>query len=290
MFGRIAIPYLLMSFTGLFIAACSSNRESPDDYLNKAREMLEEDQYQMAKLYIDSVGILFPKEYSKIREGRVVMREVNSAEQKRTLAFCDSMLKVRQDELPTVSKNFVFQKDAEYESIGHYVYRTQLTDNNFDRTYLQTKVDEKGRLVLTSYYSGARSLGHSKIKVSGSDGTFAETLNVPNDGALNYAFKDGGTNYEIVRFNNKTENGVVNFILMHLDKSVNVELIGRSNKTYQINSQDKQATKAASDLSVVLTDINRLLNEIHLAQAKLEYLYNKENNTLPASESEHDNN
>lgn len=280
MFSRLSISYLLMSFSGLLIASCSSNKATPDDYLNRAKEMIQTNQYQMAKLYIDSVGILFPKEYSKIMEGRIIMREVNSAEQKRTLEYCDSMLKVRQDELPTVSRDFIFQKDPEYESIGHYVYKTQLSENNSNRTYLQTKVDEKGRLILTSYYCGP-SIGHSKIRVSDGNGIYAETMDVPPDGALNFTFSDGGSHYEIVRFNKKSENGVLNFVLMHLNKPVKVELIGHKNKTYKLSAKDKEAFKAASDLSVVLTDINRLINELHLAQAKLEYLYEKQHNMAP---------
>ena len=34
--------------------------------------------------------------------------------------------------------------------------------------------------------------------------------------------------------------------------------------------------KASTDLSAILTDINRLLDEVRLAQAKLDYLYSKQ--------------
>jgi len=249
---------------------------SPDDYLNEARELIQSEQYQLAKMYIDSVKILFPKEYSKIRESMSVMREVSFAEQQRTLAFCDSMLKVRQNELPAASANFVFQKDAEYETIGHYIYKTQLNEKNYGRTYLQTKVDEKGRLVLTSYYCGSRMLNHTRVKVLSNDRVYAETFEVPRDGALNYSFRDGHLNYEIVRFNSKSENGVANFILMHLNEPVSVILEGKISISYKMNIQDKQALKSAMELSVTLSDITRLLSEIHLAQAKIEYLIQKQ--------------
>lgn len=262
----------MLGFSGILISCATMKDPSADDYLDEARSLIQSEQYQLAKLYIDSVKILFPQDYSKIMEGISVMRQVSLAEQKRTLAYCDSMLKVRQNELPAVSKNFIFVKDAEYESIGHYVYKTQLQEKNYGRTYLQTKVDEKGRLVLTSYYSGNRVLNHTRIKVSGVDNLFAETFNVPNDGALNYSYEDGNLKYEIVRFSNKTENGVINFVLTNIDKPIYVMLLGNKSTSYNLNILDKQALVAATNLSVILSDINRLLSEIHLAQAKLEYL------------------
>lgn len=261
---------------GLF-GACSAMKDTgPDDYLNKARELMQAEEYQSAKLYIDSVRILFPKEFDKIREGMAIMRDVNLYEQQRTLAYCDSLLKVRQNELPEASKAFVFQKDPQFESIGHYIPKTQLTEENFGRTYLQTKVDERGRLVVTSYYAGAKPINHARIKASTQDGLFAESMTIPQDGALNYSFQDGGRQYEIVRLTDKTENGLVNFILMHLDAPVTIELSGDQTHTYTLTNQGKQALKATTNLSAILTDINRLLNEIRLAQAKLEYLYSKQ--------------
>lgn len=276
MFRQFLLPFTIVGVTG-FLTACTAMKDvGPDDYLDKAKELVKAEQYQSAKLYIDSVKILFPKEFSKIKEGLSIMREVNVEEQKRTLAFCDSMLKVRQNELPAATKNFSFQKDVEYESVGHYVPKSQVSENNFGRTYLQSKVDEKGRLIITSYYNGSKALNHTRIKASAGNGLFAESLPVPQDGALNYAFKDGGRQYEIVRLTNKTENGLVDFILLHKDMRLNIELFGDRNYSYVLNQQDKTALKASTDLSAILTDINRLLNEVRLAQAKLDYLYSKQ--------------
>ncbi|MDP4277019.1 MAG: hypothetical protein Q8914_05220 [Bacteroidota bacterium] len=276
MFRLFVFPTFILGVSG-FLMSCSSMKDlGPDDYLNRARELLKEEQYQSAKLYIDSVRILFPKEFSKIKEGISVMREVNFSEQKRTLAYCDSMLKIRQNELPGATQNFIFQKDAEYETIGHYVPKSLLAENNYGRTFLQSKVDEKGRLILTSYYCGAKKLNHTKIRVSSRDGIYAESSDVPRDGAMNYSFSDGGLQYEIVCFNSKTENGIVDFILAHMDNPVTIELNGNKSRTYVLTSQEKQALKASDNLSCILTDINRLLDEIRLSQAKMEYILRRQ--------------
>ena len=211
MFRQFLLPFAVVGVTGV-LTACSAMKDvGPDDYLDKAKELVKAEQYQSAKLYIDSVKILFPKEYDKIKEGISIMREVNVEEQKRTLAFCDSMLKVRQNELPAATKNFSFQKDAQYESVGHYVPKSQLSEANFGRTYLQSKVDEKGRLVITSYYRLLKALNHT-IKISAGNGLFAESMTVTR---LNYV-QGWWQQYEIL-LTNKTENGLVDFVLLHKD-------------------------------------------------------------------------
>lgn len=277
MIGRLLFASIQLSIAALLFSCSSVSEVRPDDYLMRAKELIQKQQYQLAKIYVDSVRIRFPKEFAKIREGLSVLREINFAEQNRTLAFCDSMLEIRQNELPAAKSNFTFEKNMEYETIGHYVYKSQVQDKNLGRTFLQTKVDEKGNLVLTSYYCGSRALNHNRVHVSAQDGTYAETATVPKDGALNYAFNDGSTRYEIVRFNRKSENGVINFVLLHQQQSVTVTLNGGTPKAYRFSNGDKQAMLAASNLSAILSDITKLLDEMRLAQAKLDYIYRKQN-------------
>jgi len=110
-------------------------------------------------------------------------------------------------------------------------------------------------------------------------------LVVPRDGALNYQFNDGGMHYEIVRFNQKAENGVVNFILSHENNPITITLAGGTSNVYKITTDERRAMKAASDLSVILTDINRLLNEIRLSQAKMSYIQKKQESFETSSDS-----
>lgn len=277
MIGRFLFASLQLSIAALLYSCSSVTEVRPDDYLVRARELIHKQQYQLAKIYVDSVRIRFPKEFAKIREGLSVLREINFAEQNRTLAFCDSMLEIRQSELPAAKSNFTFEKNMEYETMGHYVYRSQVQELNLGRTFLQTKVDEKGNLVLTSYYCGNRKINHDRVHVTAPDGTYAETLLVPYDGALNYRYNDGYTRYENVCFSRKKENGVINFILLHEKQAVTVTLIGGAPKAYNLSKGDKQAMQAASYLSVILSDITKLLDEMRLAQAKLDYIYRKQN-------------
>jgi len=107
---------------------------------------------------------------------------------------------------------------------------------------------------------------------------------VPKDGALNYSFNVENMHYETVRFNRKAEGGVINFVLLHSNQEVTVTMMGKTSKSYILKNDAKQAMLAASNLSAVLSDITRLLNERRLAQAKLDYIYRKQNH-LSASQS-----
>ena len=117
------------------------------------------------------------------------------------------------------------------------------------------------------------------------NGMYVESKIIPKDGALNYEFNDNGTHYEIVSFNKKAENGIVDFILTNINEPITIVLVGSSQKTYRVSSDDKTAMKAASNLSVILTDINRLLNEMRLSQAKLDYIYKKQETLKAESDS-----
>lgn len=276
MIGRSIKLSIYIGFAGIFSSCMTVSDIKPEDYLNHARELIQKQQFQLAKLYVDSVRICFPKEFNKIREGIRVMREIHFAEQSKTLAFCDSMLRVRQTQLPDIQKNFKFEKNEDYETIGHYVHRSQLSTNLINSTYLQSKVDERGNLFVTSYYCGSKPIKHQAVSVSAKDGTYAASKPVPADGALNYTFTNDGLYHEIVRFDRNAENGIVGFILHHKENNMQVKLSGQKMHVYKINVRDIKAMQDAYDLSAVLSDITRLLDEIRMAQAKLEYIRQKQ--------------
>lgn len=70
------------------------------------RSMYERNEFFAAKSEIDSIRILYPKEFKVIREGLTLMRQVEQKEAKRNLAFCDSLIPVKQQELEGLKKGF----------------------------------------------------------------------------------------------------------------------------------------------------------------------------------------
>ena len=79
---RVFAYHAFVGFCLIIMQSCVSNKKDlPDTYIQKARAAIELRQYQTAKNYIDSIRIVFPKDYDKIREGLQVMREIEFAEQ-----------------------------------------------------------------------------------------------------------------------------------------------------------------------------------------------------------------
>ena len=128
------------------------------------------------------------------------MRQVEQKEAERNLAFCDSLIPVKQQELEGLKKGFNFEKDSAYNEIGNYVSKQQTIERNIQRCYIRSGVNEKGEMYLASVYFGGKPINHTGIKLSIQDGLFAETPAIPYDGGLNYHFKDLGNTTEVVTY------------------------------------------------------------------------------------------
>lgn len=281
MLHRFHIHFILMllSAFGLALTACQEKDKS-ELLIKQAQEAAANQQFQKAKLLLDSIRILYPDDYQKIQRGRQVMYEVELGEQKRNRYYCDSVLKVRQADFPKKQKNFSYQQNTAIESIGYYVHNEHIFHgNNTQRCYLQFKTDNQGRYFITSYYCSNYPVEHTRIRLIAPDGSYCETHEVPNDGALNYRFRDDKLYYEIVRFNQQKLNHLLEFTHLHQGEQLKVVLLGKRKHQYPLRAKDQQIMLDGMELSFILSDINRLLEESRLSQAKIQYLKRKINQT-----------
>ena len=225
--------------------------------------------------YIDSIRILYPKEFKVIREGLTLMRQVEQKEAERNLAFCDSLIPVKQQELEGLKKGFNFEKDSAYNEIGNYVSKQQTIERNIQRCYIRSGVNEKGEMYLASVYFGGKPINHTGIKLSTQDGLFAETPAIPYDGGLNYHFKDLGNTTEVVTYQGEKCEDAVKFIFANKEKRIKVEYTGGKPYILYIADADKKAIASTYELAVVLSDIEKLTKEKEKATKKLAYLEKK---------------
>ena len=225
--------------------------------------------------YIDSIRILYPKEFKVIREGLTLMRQVEQKEAERNLAFCDSLIPVKQQELEGLKKGFNFEKDSAYNEIGNYVSKQQTIERNIQRCYIRSGVNEKGEMYLASVYFGGKPINHTGIKLSTQDGLFAETPAIPYDGGLNYHFKDLGNTTEVVTYQGEKCEDAVKFIFTHKGERIKVEYTGGKPYILYIADADKKAIASTYELAVVLSDIEKLTKEKEKATKKLAYLEKK---------------
>lgn len=259
----------------LLLAGCNNKEKEARARYEMARNFYEQNDLFSAKNEIDSIRLYYSKEVKVMKEAIELKRLVELKEADRNIAYCDSLLPIRQKESEELNKNFVLEKDTLYQDIGNYVWKQQTVERNVERSYIRCKVSEDGVMSLESVYFGSRPINHTGIKVSGKDGTFAETASIPYDGGLNYRFEDLGNTTEVVTY--KGENGVdvVKFIYTNAGERIKVEYTGGRAYTIYIADADKKALVATYDLATVLSDIDTLIRERDKAIKRKAYLENK---------------
>lgn len=252
------------------IVACGSQKTDEklaDERLKRIETLIAESAYNSAKIEIDSIHQLFPRLVDKRRMAATFLDTIVRRESARTLAYCDSILPLKQREADSIQRNFRFEKDPVYQQVGNYVYKTQQTESNATRNYLKSYVDENADFYLISNYTGAK-IQHISVKVSVGE-LFAQTDTLFTTDPSNHSFSDGGTYWEALTFKNEAEKGVAAFVAQFYNKPVKVTLLGAKNFVYSLSESDKKAIAETYHLWVVKKDIVFLQKEIQKAQIKI---------------------
>lgn len=264
-----------ITLASLVLTGCNNNEKAAQARLDNARSMYERSEFFAAKSEIDSIRILYPKEFDIIRKGLTLMRQVEQKEAERNLAFCDSLLPIKLQELDVLKKNFNLEKDSAYNEIGNYVSKQQTIEKNIQRCYIRSGVNEKGEMYLASVFYGGKPINHTGIKLTTKNDLFAETPAIPYDGGLNYHFKDMGSTTEVVTYIGEKCKDVVELIYNNPKERIRVEYTGGKPYVLYIADTDKKAIAATYELAVVLSDIEKLTREKEKSIKKLAYLEKK---------------
>ena len=254
----------------LVAISCNSNKKKAKDYLYIAEQALEENNFEVAKTHIDSIKILFPKAFDDIRAGFDLMQDIRKAENRRNIAYIDSMINVTIDKFNEQRKNFDFVRDKNYQEFGNYIPKLTPSSSTLEQNTLRSGVSEKGVLYLESILSGL-NINHSKIKASTPDGSYAESLTVTADG-LNYKITTRNKTYEIVRFFGNDENGVAEFIYTFQESPITINYIGRRSYSKALSKNEKKAIAQAFELSKTILERQNLTFEKGKSEALLRYL------------------
>ena len=254
----------------LVAISCNSNKKKAKDYLYIAEQALEENNFEIAKTHIDSIKILFPKAFDDIRAGFDLMQDIRKAENRRNIAYIDSMINVTIDKFNEQRKNFDFVRDKNYQEFGNYIPKLTPSSSTLEQNTLRSGVSEKGVLYLESILSGL-NINHSKIKASTPDGSYAESLTVTADG-LNYKITTRNKTYEIVRFFGNDENGVADFIYTFQESPITINYIGRRSYSKTLSKNEKKAIAQAFELSKTILERQNLTFEKGKSEALLRYL------------------
>ena len=238
--------------------------------LRKAEIALEQENFNEAKLQIDSIKILHPKAFEARKQGIKLMQQVDLKEQRKTLAYLDSVMVLKQAQLDSIKGRFVLEKDTAYQEIGNYFYPTQVVEKNVGRSFLRGQVSELGEMSLTSIYCAGGGMHHSSVKVSVGD-TFAETPASKDS----YETTDLGRTIEKADYKVGEDGGVAGFIVANQDKNIQLTFVG--DKTYRTAMQktDRKAIAELSDLARILSSMEEIRKQQKEANLKIQFVTRK---------------
>ena len=255
----------------LVLFGCGGDEKKAGDLYKRAETSFAEGNYSRAKLQIDSIRNLYPKAFDVRKAGIRLMQQVDLAEQRKTLAYLDSVMAVKKASLDSIIGNFVLEKDTAYQEVGNYFYPTQVVEKNIGRTFLRGQVSESGEMSLTSIYCAGRNIHHTAVKVSVGD-NFAQTP-PSND---SYETTDLGRPVEKADYKLGNDGGVIDFIAANRDKkSMRLEFIGDRSYTTVLYANDIRAIAELSDLARILSGIEKVRKEQDEANLKIRFVTRK---------------
>ena len=121
---------ILLACLCCMLFSCENVEKKAGEKLQAARTAFELGNYNEAKILIDSIKILYPKAFETRRAGIGLMQEVELKEQEKSMAYLDSMLQAKQKEFAAIKGKYTFEKDAEYQNIGNYLYPSQVIEKS----------------------------------------------------------------------------------------------------------------------------------------------------------------
>ena len=256
---------------GLLLAGCDDGGEKKaQENLRKAEAALQAENFNEAKLQIDSIRLLYPKAFEARRQGIQLMQQVDLQEQRKSLVYLDSLMAVKQAQLDSIRGRFVLEKDTVYQEVGNYFYPTQVVEKNIGRSFLRGQVNELGEMSLTSIYCAGGMLHHAAVKVSVGD-TFAETQPTKDS----YETKDLGRTLEKADYKLGEDGGVIAFIVANRDKNIQLQFLG--DRTYRtvMSSNDRKAIAELTELARILSSMEQIRKDQKEANLKIQFVTRK---------------
>lgn len=255
------------------LSGCNGDSKKAGALFQQAELAYASGDYSLAKLQIDSIRTLYPKAVEVRKAAIRLMQNIDMQEQRKTLAYLDSMMLVKQAAFDSIKGNYVLEKDTAYQETGNYFYPTQVVEKNIGRSFLRAQVNERGEMSLTSIYCAGGNIHHTAVKVSIDGDTFAQT----QPSSDSYETTDLGRAIEKADYRvGKDDGGVASFIAANRDKrTFRLEFIGDRNYRTTMRRDDVKAIVALNDLARILSAMEEIRKEQNEANLKLKFVMRK---------------
>lgn len=274
--------FIIIAITVLLFTSCNSRKseeDAADGKIALIKTLIAENKLNEAKTEIDSLHALYPRLINKRKDAVALKDTIILRESNRTLKYCNKTLPELFKTVKEFEKEFVFKKDEKYENIGKYTYKTQLSEQNTNKSYLACEVDENHDLYLTSKHVGSK-LNHYAIKAQANAGLTAQTDSSNNKAGVFHAYNIESNNIEQLTFKNESDGGIIKFIHEYQRMDIKITLIGNKKYNYTLSNTNKEAISKTYAFANALRLLKKTENESRIAQqriGKIKLLYNINN-------------
>jgi len=260
----------LLALSLLTMIACESATDKlVKTHMKQADECYQQKNYIKAKGLLDTVIDISDPESETAIKARKLLRSISIDEQKNNLKYLDSMLIEREKALIPLKRNFLEVKEEGLPMM--LVHTKQLAAHNYLRSYIKPALDSAGNYYITSYLCCGSFIHHTRIKASAGDQSI-ESEEVPFNDFENRHLDDGQYKWEIVKFKDGKDNGVIDFIAQNADKPIKIQYIGKSSTAVFLEQYDKEAIRDSYEISLILKEIAQIKTNRENAQKELKRL------------------
>lgn len=256
----------------LLITVFSSCSESPEEkaslLLTEAREATECNNFSKARELIDSLRSAYPKAIKTRREALLFVDSLELLAAKHEQRATDSLLVIKSAELEAMKKEFTFEKDEKYQTVGHYISPNQ-SGQNARSSSIKAQVNEEGLMVLISLLKD-KKISHKSISISLPTGENAETPQCFSH--LTHSIK-GYTEESSYKIGE--DGGVIQFIV-DMPGTMTVTYKGeKSNYKTQLSPTDKFAVKHCYILYLKFAEVKELKAKLEKLSLKVRFYEKK---------------
>lgn len=265
---RKSISLFWGALLAIMCVGCAEDVEKlAQPYLDRAEQSLAHEQYNLAKLQLDSIKELYPTAFEARAKAQTLLLNIDLTESKCALHYLDSLLALSQTMAEPLIPQFYLDKDPAYQEVGLYYASRYRTEKNVGRTYLRPQTDEKGNFALVVFYRG-KALNPHTLRFTASDGTYTEVVSPQS-----HAWTDASGRAERLDFSPNAESSVASFVELNGDKAIKVELIGDKGKSaISFAKADKQSLVEVANLATHLRNITDLGGKLQDTHRRIEFV------------------
>jgi hypothetical protein len=263
---------LTVAMLALCVVSCGRDKRNASLMLRQAAILCENERYEDAGKTLDSLKLLYPKDVATLKRVLQLDRKISLNLLRKMILRHDSLLTVKAAELESLKKDFILEKDPQYDDEGRFMEKSQKMMDGAQLSYIQCRTSESGKFMIASVFCGKKPINHEGLKVTGQDGVFAETERIPRDGSFNYDFVNLETVIETVTYVDGKDNGVAVFVRDNCDERLTAEYTGGKKYTYTITDKNKAAIAKTISLAEIIAEISAIHKEKDAAREKINYL------------------